>query len=97
MEKNLILLISCTEVLQELMSQFHDILHSDIFTLKRKIFTIHFLIMLKKKKRKAAKPRSLISKNQLHLLVGDLQELQHHTVSSHVPQQPLLLLLTLLP
>lgn len=46
---------------------------------------------------KASKPRSLIYKNQLHLLVGDLQELQHHTVSSHVPQQPLLLLLTLLP
>lgn len=35
MEKSLILLISCTEVLQELMSQFHDLLHSDIFTLKQ--------------------------------------------------------------
>ncbi|TNN41327.1 hypothetical protein EYF80_048501 [Liparis tanakae] len=31
------------------------------------------------------------------VLHGDLQELQHHTVSSHVPQQPLLLLPTLLP
>lgn len=35
-EKSLILLISCTEILQELMSQFHNLLHSDIFTLKRK-------------------------------------------------------------
>lgn len=35
-EKSLILLISCTEVLQELMSQFHNLLHSDIFTLKCK-------------------------------------------------------------
>lgn len=35
-EKSLILLISCTEVLQELMSQFHDLLHSDIFTLSVK-------------------------------------------------------------
>lgn len=36
-EKSLILLISCTEILQELMSQFHNLLHSDIFTLKRKM------------------------------------------------------------
>lgn len=35
-EKSLILLISGTEILQELMSQFHNLLHSDIFTLKRK-------------------------------------------------------------
>lgn len=33
----------------------------------------------------------------MHLLIGDLQELQHHAVSSHVPQQPLLLFLTFLP
>lgn len=32
-EKSLILLVACTEILQELVSQFHDILHSDIFTL----------------------------------------------------------------
>lgn len=35
-EKSLILLISCTEVLQELMSQFHDLLHSNILTLINK-------------------------------------------------------------
>lgn len=32
-EESLILLISCTKILQELMSQFHDFLHSDILTL----------------------------------------------------------------
>lgn len=35
-EKSLILLISCTEILQELMSQFHDLLHSDILALMHK-------------------------------------------------------------
>lgn len=35
-KKSLILLISGTEILQELMSQFHNLLHSDIFTLKHK-------------------------------------------------------------
>lgn len=35
-EKNLILLISCTEILQELMSQFHDLLHSNILALMHK-------------------------------------------------------------
>lgn len=32
-EENLILLVSCTKVLQKLMSQFHYFLHSDVFTL----------------------------------------------------------------
>lgn len=32
----------------------------------------------------------------LHLLVWDLQQLQHHAVRAHVPQQSLLLFLTLL-
>ena len=27
-----------------------------------------------------------------HLLIGDLQQFEHHSMSSHVPQQPLLLL-----
>lgn len=40
-------------------------------------------------------PASRMSSSDL--LIGDLQELQHHAVSSHVPQQPLLLLLGLLP
>lgn len=35
-EKSLILLISCTEILQELMSQFHDLLHSNILALTNK-------------------------------------------------------------
>lgn len=32
-EKCLVLLVPSTEILQEFMSQFHDLLHSDIFTL----------------------------------------------------------------
>lgn len=32
-EKCLVLLVPCTEILQELMSQFHNFLHPDIFTL----------------------------------------------------------------
>lgn len=32
-EKGLIRLIPCTEILQELVSQFHDLLHLDILTL----------------------------------------------------------------
>lgn len=35
-EKCLILLVSSTEILQELMSQFHDLLHSDILALIHK-------------------------------------------------------------
>lgn len=27
-----------------------------------------------------------------YLLIGDLQQFEHHSMSSHVPQQPLLLL-----
>lgn len=27
-----------------------------------------------------------------HLLIGDLQQFEHHGMSAHVPQQPLLLL-----
>ena len=33
MEESLILLIPGTEILEELVSQFHDLLHSDILTL----------------------------------------------------------------
>ena len=32
-EKSLVLLIPCTEILQKLVSQFHDLLHADILTL----------------------------------------------------------------
>ena len=32
-EKSLIRLVSCTEILQKLMSKFHDFLHSDILAL----------------------------------------------------------------
>ena len=32
-EKSLVLLIPCTEVLQKLMSCFHDLLHSDVLAL----------------------------------------------------------------
>lgn len=32
-EKSLVLLISCTEILQELVGQFHDFLHPYILTL----------------------------------------------------------------
>lgn len=86
MEKSLILLISCTKVLQELMSQFHDVLHSDIFTLKCKreasvSYRVYSLVKnvlwkIKNKNKKEVNLQSLIhNKNDLHLLIGDLQEL----------------------
>lgn len=34
-EKSLVLLVAGAEVLQELVSQFHDLLHSDVFTLSQ--------------------------------------------------------------
>lgn len=37
-KKNLILLIPCTKVLQELVSLFHDLLHSDIFALMQRTY-----------------------------------------------------------
>ncbi len=47
-EKSLILLIPSTEILQELVSQFHDLLHSDILALMQItqsqtsfLFTLH--------------------------------------------------------
>lgn len=33
-EQRLVLLVSCTEVLQKLMCQLHDILHAHVFSLK---------------------------------------------------------------
>lgn len=43
MEESLVLLVSCTEVLQEFMSQFHDLLHTNILTLVAKN-TVLFII-----------------------------------------------------
>lgn len=35
---------------------------------------------------------SIAGASPSHLLVGDLQQLQHHSMGTHVPQQSLLLL-----
>lgn len=42
--------------------------------------------------RKTRGPATLWGGGLAHLLVGDLQQLQHHGVRAHVPQKPLLLL-----
>ena len=94
-EEDLVLLVPRTEVLQELMSQLHDLLHADILTLACSDVThkTHGVTM------------NLVyggvgvagyQTPGTDLLVGDLQQLQDHTVGPHVPQQSLLLLLALL-
>lgn len=40
MEKSLVLLVPSAEILQKFMSQFHDVLHSNIFTLESKQKTL---------------------------------------------------------
>lgn len=91
-QKNLVLRISFAEVLQKSVSQHHDL--------------PHLLITLKHQEKQDffKQPITNMTWIQLHwfiiyLLVLDLQQVQHHSMGSHVFQQALLLhsaLLTLI-
>lgn len=89
-QQNLVLRVSSAEVLEKRVCQGHDL--------------IHLLITLCNMgpKRRMKSPSDKVETLKLavwavsHLLVGDLQQVQHDSVGPHVFQQPLLLHTTLL-
>lgn len=83
-QEGLVLLVSGAEVLQKLVGQLHDVLHTQVFSLEEE----HSCLMLARLPFSGAP----VLFSEGYLLVWDLQELQDHGVRPHVPQQPLLLL-----
>lgn len=81
MQQRLVLLVPHAELLQEQMCEPDDLLHLHVVlqTGSKGLATDHHI----RQSRGAARS---------HLVIGDLQQVQHDFVSSHVLQQPLLLL-----
>lgn len=92
-QQNLVLRVSSTEVLEKRMCQGHDLIH--LLIALWNIGTIE-------ENEKSFRESGNTEKQKLavwafsHLLVGDLQQVQHDSVGPHVFQQPLLLHTTLL-
>lgn len=89
-QENLVLRVSSAEVLEEGVSQGHDLVHL-LVILQQDTDTRPLGRRLDEKK-----DRLRMSLAATNLLVGDLQQVQHHSVGAHVLQQPLLLQAALL-
>lgn len=89
-QQNLVLRVSSTEVLEKRMCQGHDLIHL--------LITLCNMGTNGEKKSPSGKveTQKLAVWAVSHLLVGDLQQVQHDSVGPHVFQQPLLLHTTLL-
>lgn len=90
-QENLVLRVSSAEVLEKGVSQGHDL--------------VHLLVILQQDRQTDSRwgggldeknDRLRMSLAAANLLVGDLQQVQHHSVGAHVLQQPLLLQAALL-
>lgn len=90
-QENLVLRVSSAEVLEKGVSQGHDL--------------VHLLVILQQDRQTDSRwgggldeknGRLRMSLAAANLLVGDLQQVQHHSVGTHVLQQPLLLQAALL-
>lgn len=86
MQQRLVLLVPHAELLQEQVSEPNDLLH------------LHVVLQTRQGRINCRPPHHsstaplMFAETGSHLVIGDLQQVQHDFVSSHVLQQPLLLL-----